>query len=118
MKFAKLVFGLAGVWGVLVFTALYFFFDYIGRCEPPALTHPLFYLGFLGLGLAWQAAFLVMAWDPRRFRPMTLSRLVVVRKRAIKRIEFWREIYRHIVAATSGLRVVHAAVIFGPFFVP
>ena len=72
MKFAKVVFGLAGVWGVLVFTPLYFLFDYIGRREPPALTHPQFYFGFVGLGLAWQAAFLVMAWDPRRFRPMMI----------------------------------------------
>jgi hypothetical protein len=31
MKFAKVVFWIAGVWGVLVLTPLYFMFDVIGR---------------------------------------------------------------------------------------
>ena len=37
---------------------------------PPAITHPEFYYGFFGVGLAWQAAFLIIAGDPQRFRPM------------------------------------------------
>ena len=38
--------------------------------QPPAITHPEFYYGFLGVTLAWQAAFLVIAKDPVRFRPL------------------------------------------------
>ncbi len=34
------------------------------------ITHADFYYGFIGLGLAWQAVFLVIASDPVRFRPM------------------------------------------------
>jgi hypothetical protein len=30
----------------------------------PAITRPDFYFGFVGLGLAWQVAFLVIASDP------------------------------------------------------
>lgn len=70
MKFAKVLFLIAGVWGVLVITPLYFLFDKIGRQDPPAITHPGFYYGFVGVGLAWQFAFFVIAKDPARFRPM------------------------------------------------
>src|SRR5262249_17442736 len=56
--------------------------------------------------------------NSRRFGPMTLPPFVVVRERAIKRIEFWREVYGDIIAATSRIRLVHAAVVFGPLIVP
>ncbi len=42
MKFAKIVFLVAGIWGLLVITPLYFMFDLIGRKDPPAITHPGF----------------------------------------------------------------------------
>ncbi len=76
MKFAKVVFWVAGIWGVLVLTPLYFMFDAIGRKDPPAITHPGFYYGFVGVGLAWQIAFLVIALDPVRLRPMMLPGVV------------------------------------------
>jgi hypothetical protein len=76
MKFAKAVFWVAGIWGVLVITPLYFMFDLIGRKDPPAITHPGFYYGFVGLGLAWQIAFLVIAQDPVRYRLMMIASVV------------------------------------------
>jgi hypothetical protein len=76
MKFAKVVFWVAGIWGVLVITPLYFMFDLIGQKDPPAITHPGFYYGFVGLGLAWQIAFLVIARDPVRLRPMMIPSVV------------------------------------------
>jgi len=72
MKFAKIVFGIAGIWGVLVLTPLYFMFDLIGRQDPPPITHPGFYYGFAGVGLAWQFVFFVIATDPVRFRPVMI----------------------------------------------
>ncbi len=60
MRFAKVVFLIAGIWGVLVLTPLYFMFDLISRKDPPAITHPGFFYGFVGVGLAWQIAFLIM----------------------------------------------------------
>jgi len=72
MKFAKVVFWIAGAWGVLVLTPLYFIFDMIGRQDPPAITHPAFYYGFVGVALAWQLAFFVIGSDPVRFRPLMI----------------------------------------------
>jgi hypothetical protein len=76
MKFAKAVYWVAGIWGVLVLTPLYFMFDVIGRKDPPVITHPGFYYGFVGVGLAWQIAFLVIARDPMRLRPMMIPSMV------------------------------------------
>jgi hypothetical protein len=70
MKFAKVVFWIAAGWGVLALTPLYFMFDLIGRQDPPVITHPGFYYGFVGAGLAWQFGFAVIARDPVRFRLM------------------------------------------------
>jgi hypothetical protein len=68
MRFAKIVFWVAGVWGVLLLTPLYFLFDLIGQKDPPAITHPGFFYGFVGVALAWQVAFMVIAMDPVRHR--------------------------------------------------
>ncbi|MGH9544367.1 MAG: hypothetical protein ACRD23_04050 [Terriglobales bacterium] len=70
MKFARIVFWIAGIWGVLVLTPLYFIFDLIGRNDPPVITHPAFFYGFVGAGLAWQIAFFVIATSPARYRPL------------------------------------------------
>lgn len=72
MKFAKIVFWIAGIWGVLLLAPLYFIFDLIGRQDPPPITHPAFYYGFVGAGLAWQFAFFVIARDPVRFRTIMI----------------------------------------------
>ena len=72
MKFAKFTFYLAGIWGLLVITPLYFVFDIINQKDPPPITHPGFYYGFVGTALAWQIAFLFIAQDPIRLRPMML----------------------------------------------
>jgi hypothetical protein len=72
MKFAKVVFTGAGIWGLIVLTPFYFMFDAIGRSYPPPITHPDFYFGFIGLGLSWQIAFLIIGRDPARFKPMLI----------------------------------------------
>ena len=78
MKFAKVVFWIAGIWGLLIITPLYFMFDLIGRKDPPPITHPGFFYGFVGLALAWQIAFLVIARDPVRYRSLMIpSRLTL-----------------------------------------
>ena len=72
MKFAKIVFRIAAVWGVLVLTPLYFMFDLIGRQDPPPITHPAFYYGFVSIGLVWQTAFWMIGQDPVRLRPIMI----------------------------------------------
>ena len=76
MKFAKIVFWIAGIWGVLVITPLYFLFDSISRNDPPPITHPGFFYGFAGVALAWQIAFLFIAQDPARFRPLMIPSIL------------------------------------------
>ncbi len=72
MKFARVVFRVAAMWGVLVITPLYFMFDLIGRKDPPPITHPAFFYGFAGAALAWQIAFFFISSDPLRFRPLMI----------------------------------------------
>jgi hypothetical protein len=76
MKFAKVVFTVAGIWGVLVLTPMFFIFDRIGQQDPPPITHPGFYYGFLTVGIAWQIAFFMIGRDPVRLRPMMIPAVV------------------------------------------
>jgi hypothetical protein len=76
MKFAKIVFYIAGIWGLLILTPLYFIFDLIGKNDPPPITHPAFYYGFVGVALVWQIAFLIVARDPVRFRPLMIPAIL------------------------------------------
>jgi hypothetical protein len=72
MKFARITFYIAFVWGILILAPLYFMFDLIGRQDPPPITHPAFYYGFVSVGLAFQFVFVVIARDPERMRPMMI----------------------------------------------
>jgi hypothetical protein len=64
--FAKYVFWTAAVWGVLVIAPLYFLYDRIGVTDPPPITHPGFFYGFVITALAWQVLFAVIAHAPDR----------------------------------------------------
>ena len=76
MKFAKIVFWIAGIWGLLVITPLYFLFDIIGQKDPPPITHPGFFYGFVGCALTWQVAFCFMATDRVSFRPLMIPSIL------------------------------------------
>jgi hypothetical protein len=71
-KFAKIVYTVAGVYGLLVLLPQYFLEERTGRDYPPAITHPEFYYGFVGIALAWQVLFLILAGDPVRYRAMMI----------------------------------------------
>jgi hypothetical protein len=72
MRFAKIVFLVAGIYGLLILTPIYFLEDKIGRDTPPPITHPEYFYGFVGVSLAWQVLFLVLSTDPVRYRPIIL----------------------------------------------
>jgi hypothetical protein len=72
MQFAKRVYRVAGVYGVVVIVPMYFLEAKIAHDTPPAITHPEYYYGFVGVTLAWQLLFLVLAADPPRYRPMMI----------------------------------------------
>lgn len=76
MCFAKIVFFVAGIYGLLILTPIYFMEGRIGRETPPAITHPEYFYGFLGAGLAWQILFLVMSKDPVKYRAMIFPSVI------------------------------------------
>jgi hypothetical protein len=72
MQLAKWVFLVAGVYGLLVLLPQFFFEERVGRDYPPPITHPEFFYGFFGVAAAWQVAFLIIARDPVRYRPLMI----------------------------------------------
>ncbi len=76
MKFARIVFIGAGIWGIVVLTPLYWLIDLTGRRYGAPADYPHFFYGFLGVAFAWQLAFLVIGSNPIRFRPLMLPAIV------------------------------------------
>lgn len=70
MKFARSVFLLAGIIGLIEITPMFFLEAKIGRELPPPITHPEFYYGFLVIVFAWQIVFLIISRDPERYVPL------------------------------------------------
>jgi hypothetical protein len=68
MKFARYTFLIAGIYGLIVLAPQYFLEAKNNQDFPPAITHPEYYYGFVGVGLAWQIAFLIISRDPARYR--------------------------------------------------
>jgi hypothetical protein len=76
MRFARWVFRLAGIYGLIVLLPQYFLEERIGRDDPPPITHPEHFYAFLGVAVAWQVAFLVIAQDPIRYRPIMIPAIL------------------------------------------
>jgi hypothetical protein len=89
MVFARRTFLIAGVYGLVVLLPMYLLEGRIGRDAPPPITHPEFFYGFLGVAVAWQAAFLVIARDPVRFRPLMLPAVLEKASFGLPAIALW-----------------------------
>lgn len=113
MKFAKIVFWIAAIWGILILTPLYFLFNVISLQDPPPITHPGFYYGFAGAGLAWQIAFMIIATDPARFRPLMIAAIVEKFSYAVAMITLYLQGRLH----SSDLTFAGADLLFGLLFV-
>ena len=68
MNFAKRVFLIAGVYGLINLLPQYFMEAKLGRDYPPPVTHPELFYGFISVAVAWQVLFLIIARDPSRYR--------------------------------------------------
>ena len=75
MLFARWVFCLSGVIGLLIMAPMYLEARFFHK-DPPAINRPEFYYGFVGVTLAWQLLFLVIATDPIRYRLAMLPAMV------------------------------------------
>src|SRR5262245_51723694 len=76
MRFAKWIYLAAGLSGVAMIVTGYFLEMKMGHDYPPPITHPEYYYGFLGVTLAWQVLFLVIASDPVRYRMAMLPAML------------------------------------------
>ena len=76
MRFARIVFIVAGVWGIAVLTPLYFLVDITGRHYAPPAAYPQFFYGFISVAMAWQIAFLIIGSDPARFRLLMIPAII------------------------------------------
>ena len=72
MRFARVVFIGASLWGVAVLTPFYWLVDITGRRYAPPGAYPAFFYGFFAVALAWQIAFFVIGSNPARFRPFMI----------------------------------------------
>ncbi len=106
MNRARRLFLIAGVYGLAVLLPPFFLETRVGRDDPPAVTHPEFFYGFLGVAAAWQIAFLVIATDPVRYRPLMIpSALAKLSFAGAVAVLYWQE-------RLSGVIVGFAAVDF------
>ena len=76
IAFAKRAFQIAGIWGLLVLSLVYgaYLLGLEGvtfDTDRPDIVH-----GFFLVALAWQVAFLLIATDPVRYRPLMLAAML------------------------------------------
>src|SRR5947207_244899 len=71
--FARWIFWIAGVYGLLILTPFYFMERQIGVDNPPPITHPEYYYGFVGVALVFQIVYLMIGYEPMRYRPLMLA---------------------------------------------
>jgi hypothetical protein len=71
-RFAKWVFLVAAVYGILVLAPQYLAESRFGLGLSRAITSPEQFYGFIGVALTWQFVFLTIASDVQRFRPLML----------------------------------------------
>ncbi len=76
MKFARYVFLVAGVLGILSVVPQYFLIDKHGADMPPAITHAEYYYGFTGVAIAFQFVFLIISSDPVKYRLLMLPSIL------------------------------------------
>jgi len=76
MKFAKSIYLLSGLYGLLVLVPQYFLKARNGIDFPPAINHPEYYYGFIGVAVAWQIGFLIISKYPQRYRPLMIATVI------------------------------------------
>ena len=72
MTFAKWVFTIGGVWGVLIIGPLFFAEGAMADATGKPFSHPDTYYGFVAAVFCWQLSYLVISRDPARYRPFML----------------------------------------------
>jgi len=74
--FAHRIFSIAGIYGLVALLPQYLMEETMGRNFPPPLNHPKHFYGFIGVAIAWQCAFLLIARDVQLFRLFILPAIL------------------------------------------
>ena len=72
MTFAKWVFTIGGLFGLVMIAPLFFLEDQMAAMSGSPMTHPENYYGFVGVTFAWQLVYLVIGRNPAPYRPIML----------------------------------------------
>jgi len=70
MKTPRLIFTLAGIYGLVILSPLLFLERKVAELTPGGTTQPEYYYGFLGAALVMQLVYLTIGRDPVRYRPL------------------------------------------------
>ncbi len=89
MIFARRTFPIAGVFDLMALVPMYLLEGRIGRDIPPPITHPEYFHGFVGVAVAWQVAFVVIARDPVRSRPLMIPAVLEKAAFGLAVVAFW-----------------------------
>lgn len=72
MAIVRWIFWAAAIFGIAVVAPLYFLEGWMNANFPPPIARPENYYGFVGVTLALQFLYVLIALDPVRFRPVIL----------------------------------------------
>lgn len=113
MKFAKYVFYIAGIYGLIVLVPQYFLEEKTGRDFPPAITHPEYFYGFIGVAAAFQIVFLMIGRDPSKYRAMMIPSIIEKFSFAIAAVVLYLQ--NRLAAMTLGAGLLD--LVFGILFI-
>jgi hypothetical protein len=60
----------------MILAPIYFIKNKFGQETPPAITHPEYFYGLLGVALSWQVLFLILSRGPVRYCAMILPSIL------------------------------------------
>jgi hypothetical protein len=112
MIFARRVFLIAAIYGLIVLLPQYLLEAKTGRDFPPPITHPEYYYGFIGVAVAWQLVFFLIAGDPIRYRPIMLAAIVEKATFGLPAIWLYLSSRLHAQMLLAGLLDVSLGVLF------
>jgi hypothetical protein len=112
MTFARRVFLIAAVYGILVLLPQYFMEAKLGRDFPPPITHPEHFYGFIGLALVWQVLFVLIARDPVRYRPVMPVAILEKLAFGVPAVVLYVQGRLHVAVLGAGLIDLVLAVLF------
>ncbi len=70
MKTTRLIFTLAGIYGLLILTPFLVLERKVAELTPGGMTQPEYYYGFVDAALVMQLVYLTIGRDPVRYRPL------------------------------------------------